>query len=57
MMVNIFSNLIHIGKCVGAVTSANMYNEEFMTIEGKTEDGKKFSITLVIKEEEKKDGN
>ena len=54
MMVNVFSNLIHIGKCVGAITSANMYNDEFVTIEGKTEDGKKFSITLSIKEEEKK---
>ena len=55
MIVNIFSNLIHIGKCVGAVTSATMYNEDFMTVEGKTEDGKKFSVTLHIKEEEKKD--
>ena len=55
MKINVFENLLYIGKCVGTVTSANLYHEGFMTVDGKTEDGKKFSITLSIKEEEKKD--
>lgn len=54
MRVTVFENLVYIGKRVGAVTSATMYNEDFMTVEGKTEDGKKFSICLHIKEEEEK---
>lgn len=55
MKIDVFEKLIYIGKCLGAITSANLYNEGFMTVEGETEDGRKFSVTLCIKEEEKKD--
>ena len=55
MRIDVFEKLIYIGNCVGNITRANMYNSEFMTVEGKTKDGKKFSVTLSIKEEEKKD--
>ena len=41
---------------VGTVTDAHLYNAEFITVDGETHNGKKFSITLNMKEEEK-DGN
>ena len=55
MKIDVFERLIYIGKGAGTITSAMMYDSGFMTVEGKTDDGKAFSITLHIKEEEKKD--
>lgn len=56
MNVTTFSKLMAVGLECGTVTAAKMYDHGFMTIDGKTNDGKKFSITLSIKEEET-DGN
>ena len=55
-MSEVFEALLHLAGGVGTVTSAMMYNNGFITIEGKTGDGKKYSVTLSI-EEEKNDGN
>lgn len=51
-MIDIFSNLIYVGKTAGTVTSAIMYESGFMTVDGKTKEGKNFHITMSIKEEE-----
>ena len=51
--MGVFTQLIFVAENVGTVKAANMYNDEFMTIEGVTQEGKKFSITLSIKEEKK----
>lgn len=48
--------LLDIGTELGAITEAHMYKNDFITIEGKTAEGKKFSLTLHI-EEDKNDGN
>lgn len=55
-MSDILCRLIGLGNEVGTVVTAMMYADGFMTIEGKTNDCKKFSITMSIKEEET-DGN
>lgn len=55
-MSNILHHLIDIGEAVGTLDGVHYYSKNFMTIEGTTNDGKKFSITLSIKEEQK-DGN
>lgn len=52
----VFHKLLDIGAEMGAITAAHMYNNDFITIEGVTAEGKKFSLTLHI-EEEKNDGN
>lgn len=51
-MCEIFEALIHLAVGVGKVSSAMMYDNGFMTAEGVTTDGKKFSVTLSIKGEE-----
>ena len=55
-MSKILHYLIEVAEAVGAVDCAHYYSKDFITIDGTTEDGKKFSITLHIKEEEN-DGN
>jgi hypothetical protein len=55
-MIEIFGMLIKAGMKLGEINQAMMYDHGFMTIEGETNDGKKFSINMHIKEEEK-DGN
>ena len=52
---DLFTRLVYIGSAAGTVTSAMMYDNGFMSIEGKTAEGKPFSITMHIKEEEEKD--
>ena len=52
-LTNVLHQLIDIGNEMGAVESVHMYDTNFMSIDGKTNDGKKFSITINIKEEEK----
>ena len=52
-MIGIFGQLIKAGLDLGDITQAFMYESGFMSIEGKKRDGKEFSITLSIKEEEK----
>lgn len=51
-MCEIFEALLHLAGGVGSVTSAMMYESGFMTVDGNTIDGKKYSITLSIKEAE-----
>jgi hypothetical protein len=55
-MSGILQKLIELGSTVGKVTEVHMYDEKFLTVEGKSFEGAKFNLTLHIKEEEK-DGN
>lgn len=55
-MSGIFQKLMEIGTKVGNITDAHLYNNDFINIEGVTAEGKKFSLSLHIMEEEK-DGN
>ena len=53
-MIDTFGLLCDLGKEVGGtVTSAMMYDTGYMVVEGRTYDGKKFTLTMMIKEEEK----
>lgn len=54
-MSEIFEALLHLAGGVGKVSSAMMYENGFMTVEGKTAEGKKYDITLSIKEENEDD--
>ena len=54
-MSEIFQKLMNIGLKIGEVTTAHLYDNDFITIEGVTAEGKKFSITLHVTEEEKED--
>lgn len=54
-MCEIFEALLHLAGGVGAVSNAMMYDHGFMTVDGKTAEGKKFSVTLSIKEESEND--
>lgn len=56
-MSEIFQKLMNIGLKIGNVTTAHLYDNDFITIEGVTTEGKKFSITLHVMEEENKDGD
>ena len=56
MSAKIFQILIKIAEWVGTVNRANMHSEDFMLIEGVTEDGRKFHVSLNVEDkEEKKD--
>ena len=55
-MTFVLHQMIDIGKCIGVVEAVHMYDKDLLTIDGKTNDGKKFSITINIKEDET-DGN
>ena len=50
-MSGILQKMIEIGITVGTITDVHMYDNDFITIEGVIQDGKKFSFTLHIKEE------
>lgn len=54
-MSDIFQKLMKIGCTIGTITNAHLYDNDFITIEGVNNEGKKFSITLHTLEEEKKD--
>ena len=54
-MTEVFEAMIHLAGGVGKVTKAMMYNDGFMTVEGETKDGQKYSITLNIEEENNND--
>lgn len=51
-MSEIFQKLMNIGLKLGEVTAAHLYDNDFITIEGLNTEGKKFSITLHVVEEE-----
>lgn len=52
-MTNALHQLIDIGNCMGSVEGVHMYDKDFLSVEGKTNEGKKFSLTVHVKEEEK----
>ena len=54
-MSGIFQKLFDIGVKLGNITDAHMYDGEFINIEGMTYEGKKFTISLHIKEEKEND--
>lgn len=56
-MIGIFQELVEIGRSIGDLANAHLYDSGFISIEGKTKEGKKFSLSLHIAEEEKNDGN
>lgn len=56
-MIGIYRQLVNTACLLGVVKQAHLYESGFVAIEGKTYEGKDFSLTLSIKEEEKKDGN
>jgi hypothetical protein len=37
---------------IGTISEAHLYSADFITIDGATHNGKKFSVTLSMKEEE-----
>lgn len=47
--------MLGIVKEIGTVTSANWYDDGYITVSGITEDGKVISMSMIVKEEEKKD--
>ena len=51
-MSEVLCRLIGLGNEIGTVTSAMMYDYGFITIDGATKEGKKFSITMSVKEDE-----
>ena len=51
-MSEVLCRLVSIGNEIGTVTSAMLYDTGFITVDGDTFDGKKFSITMSVKEEE-----
>ena len=55
-MNTILKYLLEFADRIGVVNQMLGYDNGFMSVEGKTRDGKKFSISLHIEEEEK-DGN
>lgn len=54
-MSGIFQKLIEIGIMLGTINGAHLYDNDFITIEGVAHEGKKFSLTLNIKEEKEDD--
>ena len=54
-MIDVLLSLIGVAGKVGTVSSALMYDHDYMTIEGVTADGKKFHISLRVREEEEND--
>ena len=55
-MSGIFQKLMEVGVKVGTVTAAHLYDSGFISIEGMSHEGNKFTLSLHI-EEEKNDGN
>lgn len=51
-MSDILCKLIGLGNEVGTVTSASMYDNSYLSVDGVTADGKKFNINLMVREEE-----
>ena len=49
---------LDLAEKIGTVVEAHLYSGEFITVDGKTHhDGKPFTITTKLKEEEKINGN
>lgn len=54
-MVGILQKLIEVGNTLGTLADVHMYDNDFINIEGTTFEGKKFSLSLHIKEEKEND--
>lgn len=56
METTFIDSMYDMAKMLGKIEKLNMYNERYIYIEGKTEDGEKFNLSLTIeKEKEEKD--
>lgn len=57
MRSKIFQILIKVAEWCGTVKEANMFTNDFMKVQGVTDDGREFYVALNIldKKEEKKD--
>ena len=55
-MNTILKNLLEFADRIGVVDQMHVYDNGFLTVDGKTRDGKKFSISLHF-EEVTEDGN
>ena len=56
-MIATYRQLLNIACTLGLVHQAFLYKSGFVSIEGTTNEGKEFTLTLTIKEEEENDGN
>ena len=54
-MSGIFQKLIEIGITLGTITDAHLYGGDFITIEGIAHEGKKFTLSMNIKEANEND--
>jgi hypothetical protein len=54
-MSNIFQKMLEISVKIGNITNAHLYDNDFINIEGESYEGKKFSLTLHIKEDNEND--
>lgn len=54
-MVGILQMLIVVGNTLGTITAAHLYDNDFISIEGVTFEGKEFSVSMHIKEEKNND--
>ena len=53
---DMFVEMIRLAEQIGNVESAMMYPNDYITVDGKTNGGKKFNLSLGMREDEK-DGN
>ena len=50
---DMFVEMIRLAEQFGEAVTAHMYENDYLTIEGRTKDGKDFSLNLMIKEDNK----
>lgn len=50
---DILVEIIRLAEQIGNVENAHMYNNDYFSIEGKSKGGKKFNLSLSLREEEK----
>lgn len=51
METTFIDSMYDMAKMLGKIEKLNMYNERYIYIEGKTEDGEKFNLSLTIEKE------
>lgn len=51
---DIMVEMVRLAEQIGKVKAAHMYSNDYISIDGKTKDGKSFNMNLTM-EEEKKD--
>jgi hypothetical protein len=50
-MYDIFRDLLVFGEDIGEVKTANMYSDNFCSVEGEDKEGNQFALTFAIKQE------